>query len=125
MVKAVDEIHGHCPNLTVIAAPELSEWLKDDFAEPILYSKSWEEGKDDPWVYFHTSGTTGTYVTVVIRCQIIQLTFWGPGNPKPIKYTHRMLAVADFAASIDGLSETHIHHYAQRRWYTPMPLLHV
>ena len=27
--------------------------------EAFSYPKSWEEGKDDPWLVFHTSGTTG------------------------------------------------------------------
>ncbi|KAL1859416.1 putative NRPS-like protein biosynthetic cluster [Paecilomyces lecythidis] len=46
-------------------------------------------------------------------------------NPKPITYTHRMMAGADIAASLPDIEETHIHQYAQRRWYTPLPSLHI
>jgi hypothetical protein len=28
---------------------------------PVSYTKSWEEAKDDPWLIFHTWGTTGTF----------------------------------------------------------------
>lgn len=36
-----------------------------------------------------------------------------------------MMATPDTAASLDGIDETHIHHYAYKRWYTPLPMLHV
>lgn len=35
------------------------------------------------------------------------------------------MAGAEVAASIPDIEETHIHQYAQRRWYTPLPSLHV
>ena len=41
--------------------PELDQFLKDDEATQFFYKKSWEEGKDDPWLVFHTSGTTGKF----------------------------------------------------------------
>lgn len=36
-----------------------------------------------------------------------------------------MMAGADIVASLPDIGETQIHHYAQRRCYTPLPSLHV
>lgn len=47
------------------------------------------------------------------------------GNPKPITYTHQMLAMFDVAASLHDIKESQIHQYVKRRWYTPLPTLHV
>ncbi|KAJ5300979.1 uncharacterized protein N7443_005981 [Penicillium atrosanguineum] len=87
-----------------ITIPGLEYFLNETEASPVKYPKSWAEGKDDPWLVFHTSGTTG--------------------NPKPITYSHQMMAGAEVAASLPDIEETHIHQYAQRRWYTPLPSLH-
>ena len=59
MSPVVDEVVQRDPKIGIVAAPELEELLQDKLAEPFTYSKSWEEGKDDPWLVFHTSGTTG------------------------------------------------------------------
>ena len=47
------------------------------------------------------------------------------GFPKLVTYTHRMMAKPDAAATLDGIWETHINHYASTRCYTPLPALHV
>lgn len=59
MASTVDHIVQRRHGLEIITGPELEELLQDKQAEPFLYRKSWEEGKDDPWLTFHTSGTTG------------------------------------------------------------------
>ncbi|KAK2734199.1 putative NRPS-like protein biosynthetic cluster [Myotisia sp. PD_48] len=100
----VDSILQKAPHIVQITVPGTEEFLRDDEAAPLVYSKTWDEGKDDPWLVFHTSGTTG--------------------HPKPITYSHRMMAGVDTAASLPNIQETHIHQYAQRRWYTPLPSLH-
>lgn len=46
-------------NIVPLAVPELGTFFTDEPAEKTLYSKVWEEAKDDPWLCFHTSGTTG------------------------------------------------------------------
>jgi len=55
----VNEIVKRVPTIRVVVAPELKDLLQDQQAEPFVYPKTWEEGKDDPWLVFHTSGTTG------------------------------------------------------------------
>ncbi|PYH40575.1 putative AMP-binding enzyme [Aspergillus saccharolyticus JOP 1030-1] len=91
--------------LQTLTVPELGEFMQDAEAAPYTYPKSWEEGKDDPWIVFHTSGTTGF--------------------PKPITYTHRMMTAPDIAASLSDIENTHVHQYALQRWYTPLPSLHL
>ena len=59
MASTVDELVRQNNNIRTIDAIKLEELLQPLTAEPIKYTKSWEEGKDDPWLVFHTSGTTG------------------------------------------------------------------
>ena len=47
------------------------------------------------------------------------------GHPKPITYTHRMMAAPDIAAGLTNIEESYTHQYAFKRWYTPLPVLHV
>lgn len=35
------------------------------------------------------------------------------------------MAIVDMAAKLTGQEETHLHHYAFKRWYTPLPMIHV
>ncbi|KAE8144949.1 AMP-binding enzyme [Aspergillus avenaceus] len=104
MADAVDAILRTAPHITAIEVPELDAFMQEAEAFPYVYEKSWDDGKDDPWIVFHTSGTTG--------------------HPKAITYTHSMLATIDTAASLPDLEYWHIHQYAQRRWYTAFPSLH-
>lgn len=49
-----------------------------------------------------------------------------PGLPKPIIYTNMMMTSLDAARSMpDRDAETIMDHYANSRWYTPLPSLHV
>lgn len=59
MKHLVDQVLAMETNLDTLAVPELTEWLKDEEARPFLYTKTWAEAKADPWLIFHTSGTTG------------------------------------------------------------------
>ncbi|KAL8898242.1 MAG: hypothetical protein Q9207_006806 [Kuettlingeria erythrocarpa] len=91
--------------LPVILAPELQDLLQDDTSPSYAYTKSWDEAKNDPWIIFHTSGTTGL--------------------PKPIVYTNMMMTSIDAARTMPNSDdETILDHYAEHRWYTPLPSLH-
>ena len=60
MAEVIDRIVHSEPAIRTVTAPEPEELMRDTPATPILYEKSWKEGKTDPWLVFHTSGTTGT-----------------------------------------------------------------
>ena len=47
------------PHIQTVTFPTLNQFFNDTEATQVNYSKTWEEGKDDPWMVFHTSGTTG------------------------------------------------------------------
>ncbi|KAE8306517.1 AMP-binding enzyme [Aspergillus transmontanensis] len=104
MASQVDAILREAPHIQTVDVPEIDEFIREDEAVPYIYGKTWEEGKDDPWLVFHTSGTTG--------------------YPKPVTYTHSMMAFPDIAASLPDVELGYIHQYAYRRWYTPVPSLH-
>lgn len=59
MKPLVDRILGEESKIRPLAVPEISEWLTREESRGFAYSKSWEEGRHDPWLIFHTSGTTG------------------------------------------------------------------
>lgn len=61
MADHVDGVLRGASNFQVITVPELDEFLKDDEATQFVYKKSWKEGEGDPWLVFHTSGTTGGF----------------------------------------------------------------
>lgn len=58
MAAVVDTVTKLKPSIQILEAPDLDELLQDASAEPVAYTKSWDDGKDDPWLVFHTSGTT-------------------------------------------------------------------
>lgn len=47
------------PNIRRISVPEVHEWVSEGESQPYRYAKGWDEAKLDPWIIFHTSGTTG------------------------------------------------------------------
>jgi acyl-coenzyme A synthetase/AMP-(fatty) acid ligase len=59
MAEPVAAVLKEAPHVQAITVPDLGVFVKEDPAPRYTYSKSWEEAKDDPWVVFHTSGTTG------------------------------------------------------------------
>ncbi|CEJ59944.1 hypothetical protein PMG11_08542 [Penicillium brasilianum] len=105
MADKVAEILKETHGFQVITVPEIEEIMKEEEAPVFTYPKSWEEGKDDPWLVFHTSGTTG--------------------NPKPLTWSHGMMAVPDIMTSLPDLELSVLHKFAQDRWYTPLPSLHL
>ena len=126
MTESVGGVLKGAPHVHPITVPALDHFLNETEASPVNYPKSWAEGKDDPWLVFHTSGTTGMFMIRHKEKSILGLTQkQKTGNPKPITYSHQMMAGAEVAASLPDIEETHIHQYAQRRWYTPLPSLHV
>lgn len=42
--------------------PDVSALLDTTKAATVAYTKSWDEASKDPWLIFHTSGTTGTSI---------------------------------------------------------------
>lgn len=91
---------------TTLKIPELAEFLDSTPAKLVPFTKTWEEAKDDPWLVFHTSGTTGL--------------------PKLVTYTHRMMATLNLAESMPDASRENMKSYFEnKRWYTPLPSLHV
>lgn len=62
MAASVSAILEGVPHIQTITVPSLEEFLREtgeSEVAPVNYPKSWVEGKDDPWLVFHTSGTTG------------------------------------------------------------------
>jgi hypothetical protein len=60
MATYVDSILKEAPHVQAITVPEIDEFMKETEAPTYVYPKSWEKGKSDPWLVFHTSGTTGS-----------------------------------------------------------------
>ena len=61
MANAVNKVIEGNPAILTVTAPEIDELLCPENAEAVAYEKSWEDSKDDPWLVFHTSGTTGEH----------------------------------------------------------------
>lgn len=60
MADSIGAILKDSPHIEQKDIPSASDYFMQDLeAEPVTYAKSWEEEKDDPWLVFHTSGTTG------------------------------------------------------------------
>ncbi|RAH64234.1 AMP-binding enzyme [Aspergillus aculeatinus CBS 121060] len=105
MKAQVDAILHDAPHIQTIDIPDLEQFLKVTESEPVTYSKTWDEGKNDPWLVFHTSGTTG--------------------NPKPVTWTHRMMASIDMMAAAPNIKDSMVHRAANHRLFTPIPSLHL
>lgn len=59
MAPIVDAVVRCDSGIEIVGAPKLESLLQVKLAQAYVYSKSWAEGRDDPWSVFHTSGTTG------------------------------------------------------------------
>lgn len=59
VANAVNAALQHAPGIHYMSAPELDVFFQKVEPIPITYTKSWDDAKDDPWLVFHTSGTTG------------------------------------------------------------------
>ena len=62
MASEVDDVAAHDPRIRKIDGPELEDLLGNKAAQINRFSGSWAENQDDPWLVFHTSGTTGTHM---------------------------------------------------------------
>lgn len=60
MATAIERLIAARANIQGIHVPEVHDWINEEEAQPYSYGKSWDEAKLDPWIIFHTSGTTGT-----------------------------------------------------------------
>ena len=54
LVKASDVLE--------LKVPELSELFSNKDAPSFPFTKTWDEAADNPWLIFHTSGTTGEFL---------------------------------------------------------------
>lgn len=59
MSDTVATVLQEAPHLQAITVPGIDVFMNEATAPTYTYPLSWEEGKDDPWLVFHTSGTTG------------------------------------------------------------------
>ncbi|KAF1998814.1 putative AMP-binding enzyme [Amniculicola lignicola CBS 123094] len=87
--------------------PDTKDFVSDEKAESFEWTKTWEEARHYPWLLVHTSGTTGL--------------------PKLIGYTHQMMVAWEAADLMPdaGKHDTIMQHIPGRRWYSPLPTLHV
>ncbi|KAJ5799260.1 uncharacterized protein N7518_001328 [Penicillium psychrosexuale] len=88
VAKDIKAALEHAPEIQYMAAPSLDDLFRDKEPIAIEYTKPWDDAKDDPWLVFHSSGTT------------------------------------EAPASLPDVAESHIHQYANKRWYTHLPTLH-
>ncbi|MCJ1313972.1 hypothetical protein MMC25_007652 [Agyrium rufum] len=93
------------PNVKTWEVPDLNTWLFSEEAPAFQYTKTWETAKSEPWLIFHTSGTTGL--------------------PKPVVYTNMMMTSFDAAELMpDTDGETMNDLFRDQRFYVSLPLLH-
>lgn len=59
MTKSIKSLLGEPEIISRMTVPELHRWMSVDVAQLYVYQKSWEEAKYDPWIIYHSSGTTG------------------------------------------------------------------
>ncbi|KAJ5196981.1 hypothetical protein N7449_007460 [Penicillium cf. viridicatum] len=95
LAEHVGAVLKEAPHIQAITVPEIDEFMKDTEAPAYTYPKSWKEGKHDPWLVFHTSGTT------------------------------EMMSVPDMIAATPDLEDCFAHHFTKERLYTPLPSLHL
>jgi len=95
-------------DLDVLEVPDSDFFLDPEKVVDVEWKKTWEESKDTPCVVVHTSGSTGL--------------------PKPAVWTHQALMLLDAGKLMPEYSADTCcveNHLAGRRWYCPMPMLHV
>ncbi|UKZ61328.1 putative NRPS-like protein biosynthetic cluster [Trichoderma atroviride] len=74
LIPLVKELLEKRP-MKLLELPLLDDLLSDKPTEPFPYTKTFEEAKDEPFCYLHTSGTTGV--------------------PKPIPWSHGLIGTMD------------------------------
>lgn len=61
--------------MNLLQLPDINELLSVGTVKPFLYIKTFEEAKNEPFCYLHTSGSTGV--------------------PKPIPWSHGLIGTMD------------------------------
>jgi len=93
------------PNVNPILIPEAQGWFHADQVAVYEYKKTWDEAKLDPWIIFHTSGTTGL--------------------PKPILYNNLMMTSVEANLTMpEATDSVQSEQYVGERLYSPLPSLH-
>lgn len=93
------------PNIKSVLVPEVEVWLDADPVAPYPSPKSWNDAKDDPWLIFHTSGTTGL--------------------PKLITYTQQMMTTFRITRDLpEPIEETQLGMIMNRWCYSISPMSH-
>lgn len=101
----IDAIIEGSPHIRSIVVPDLEVWLHASPIATFQCSKSWQEGKDDPWLHFHTSGTTGI--------------------PRLVTYTNRMMTSFNVANRLpEPKKQTQLGWHSNHRCYSVAPLSH-
>ncbi|CAG8961237.1 hypothetical protein HYFRA_00013293 [Hymenoscyphus fraxineus] len=89
---------------------------------PYKCNQTWEEGKDDPWIMFHTSGTTGLSLKFDMIVTFPEISV---GLPKLITLTNKMMTVFDVTSTLpDADQATQASKNKDRRVYSPIPMFH-
>ena len=108
LAPAVADLLLDRPDVRRVPVPELEAWMTPLRAPEYLYKRSWAEAKDDPWLVFHSAGTTGA--------------------PKPVVYTQQMMASVDLADELRAAEEQGpltIDLCRGARFHSPLPLGHL
>ena len=96
------------PEIGRFTVPDLSNWITTRIAPHYPCRKTFAEAKDEPWVIFHTSGTTGL--------------------PKKVTYTQCMMAsidLAEVAARLANCQEASMSLFRDSRMHSSIPLNHL
>lgn len=59
VADAIKAVLPYAPRVQYIAAPNLDNLFQDTEPIEMEFDRSWDEARDDPWLVFHSSGTTG------------------------------------------------------------------
>jgi len=113
------------PSLRSIDVPDVTVWFTAQVAQHYPYQKSWEQARLDPWIIFHTSGTTGKKCHATFDFASWNLLTRTKGLPTPVTCTNGILTSWDVAETMPHEQETNSEHFRNDRWYTPLPTLHV
>ncbi|KAF2815286.1 acetyl-CoA synthetase-like protein, partial [Mytilinidion resinicola] len=106
----VETIHEAVGDGKTLVVPDFEELISAKGVKEYEYSKTWEEGKDDPVAIFHTSGSSGL--------------------PKLVTWTNNMLATADatrLLPDVDGIpayTPTNAVLLQGGRFWAMLPLFH-
>lgn len=101
----------YAPQTQYVTLPNLDDLFQDTESTEINFNHSWDEAKDDPWLVFYISGTTGKlgpstgYFMPCLLRRIIPLTLlllFIVGSPKPLN-AFRMVANMEVLAALGNI----------------------